>query len=143
MDHLHHRTSNNKNTGEIIQTFIIQAASYYVVIEQLNFYVIVLFYINTQILKGYRSLFPKLKLNRIKWLRMFIFGGNLVRLVFSILPDLINHFVFNLDYRILSILYSCALVFSYSWLFVCVMYDNIQCAYLTYKVYNFKKNQEF
>jgi hypothetical protein len=90
-------------------------------------------------LKGYRTLFPKLKLNRIKWLMMFIFGGYLVRLVFSIVPVIINHFVFNLDYRILSILYSCDLVFQYCWLFVCLMYDNIQCAYLTYKVFNFKK----
>ena len=121
-------------TGEIIQFFSLPPnIGFYVLEEEIIFCGLIISYINTQILKGYRTLFPNLKLNRIKWLRMYLFGGYLVRLVFSIGPYL---FGFKLDYSgtgIESTLYYCYLVSSYSWLFVCVMYDNIQCVYLTYK----------
>jgi hypothetical protein len=108
-------------SGEIIQIFSSPPnIGYFVMQEEIFFYVLVISYINTQILKAYRTLFPKLKLNRIKWLKMYIFGGFLVRLVISILLR-----VLKLDSRILSILYYCDLVFGYSWLYFCVMYDNI------------------
>lgn len=105
--------------------------------EQLNLYVFVISFINTQILNAYRTLFSNFKLSWIIWLRVSIFVGYVPRLAFSLIAR--NYLPIGLEKETSNVLFDIDLAVTYSWLFGCVMYDNIQCIYLTYMIYRFKK----